>query len=78
MFDSSQCDDTWQNELIMKEESDMTMNVDESDTHQTWMIRFADSKEKNKTIDKLTSLTSKTKNVWLTDIFHHAAEENSI
>jgi len=59
----------------MKKNSDMTMNVDESDTH--WTIRFADSKEKNKTIDKLTSSASKIKNVWLADILHCAAEKNS-
>jgi len=39
----------------------MTMNVNESDTHQ--MIRFADSKEKNKTTDKLMSSALNTKNV---------------
>jgi len=43
VFDSSQHDDTRQNELTMKENSDMTMYVDESDTH--WIIRFANSKE---------------------------------
>jgi hypothetical protein len=71
----SQHDDTRQNELIMKEDSDMMMNVDESSTH--WTVRFADSKKKNKTINKLTSSASKTKNVWLTDIFCCAVEENS-
>jgi len=60
----------------MKKNNNMTMNVDKSDTH--WMIKFADSKEKNKTTDKLTSSASKTKNVWLTDIFHCAVEKNSI
>ncbi len=59
----------------MKENNDMTMNVNESDTH--WIIRFVNSKEKNKTTDKLTSSTSKTKNVWLTDILCYAVKENS-
>jgi len=45
----------------MKKDNNMTMNVDESDTHQT--DRFANSKEKNKTTDKLTLSALKTKNV---------------
>jgi hypothetical protein len=44
MSDLSQHDDTRWNELIMKENSNMMINVDESSTH--WTIRFADSKEK--------------------------------
>ena len=71
-----QHDDTKQNELTMKENNDMTMNVNESDTH--WIIRFVNSKEKNKTTDKLTSSTLKTENVWLVDILCCAAEKNSI
>ncbi len=62
--------------MTIKEDNDITMNVDESDTH--WMIRFADFKEKNKTTNKSTSSALKTKNVWLTDILHYAAEKNSI
>ena len=50
----------------MKKDSNITMNVDKSDTH--WAVRFADFKEKNKTTDKLTSSVLKTKNIWLTDI----------
>ncbi len=45
----------------MKENNDMTINVDESDTHQT--VKFADSKEKNKTTNKSTLSKLKTKNV---------------
>ena len=59
----------------MKKDNDITMNVDESDTH--WTVRFVDSKKKNKTIDRLTLSVLKIKNVWLTDIFCYAAEKNS-
>jgi len=41
------------------------------------MIRFADFKEKNKITDKLISSASKTKNIQLADILHHAVKENS-
>jgi len=61
--------------LTMKEDNDITMNVDESDTH--WTVKFVDFKEKNKTTNKLTLSASKTKNVQLTDIFHCAVKENS-
>ncbi len=76
VFNLFQCDDTKQNELTIKKNNNMTMNVDKSDTH--WMIRFADFQEKNKTTDKLTSSVLKTKNVWLTNILCYAAEKNSI
>ena len=33
VLDSFQCEDTKQNELTMKKDNNMTMNVDESDTH---------------------------------------------
>jgi len=59
----------------MKKDSDMMMNVDDSD--MCWTVRFADFKEKNKTTDKLTLSTLKIKNVWMIDIFHHVVEENS-
>jgi len=59
----------------MKEDSNITMNVDELNTHQT--VRFADFKEKNKTTNKSTSSALKTKNVQLTNILHCAAEKNS-
>jgi len=53
----------------------MTMNVDESDIH--WTVKFANFKEKNKTINKSTLSALKTKNVWLTNIFCCAVKENS-
>jgi len=59
----------------MKENNDMTMNIDESNT--CWTVKFADSKEKNKTTDKSVSSTLKIKNIWLTGILHCAAEKNS-
>jgi len=59
----------------MKEDNNMTMNIDESDTHQT--VKFADSKEKNKTTDKSTLSALKTKNVQLTNILCCAVKKNS-
>ena len=75
VFDSSQCDDTRQNELTMKKNNNITMNVDELNTH--WTVRFADSKEKNMITDKLILLLLKIKNVQLTNILCCVAEKNS-
>lgn len=61
----------------MKKDSNMTMNVDESDTQQTVRFADADLKEKEKTTNTSTLSASKIKNVWLTDILYHAAKENS-
>jgi hypothetical protein len=47
MSDLSQHDDTRQNELIMKEDNDIMMNVDE--LRHVLTVRFADFKEKQTT-----------------------------
>jgi len=47
----------------MKKDSNMTMNVDESDTQQTVRFADADLKEKEKTTNTSTLSASKIKNV---------------